>query len=94
MFKKYLIIFIDILLLMINWIISAISLFIDYTVKLWRNNIMRKIVIEFMIKIIKLFHSIRNYLEYVKNNVTFRILYKKVTLPMEVHYKELKRRNG
>jgi len=94
MFKRYLIIFINSLVWFVNEIILAIGFFMNYTMKLWKNNIMRKFVLKLMEKITHGFHCIKKYLEYVMDNITFRILYDRITLPMEIYYKDLKKRHG
>jgi len=94
MFKRYLIRFINSLVWFVNEIILAIGFFMNYTMKLWKNNIMRKFVLKLMEKITHRFHYIKKYLEYVMDNITFRILYDRITLPMEIYYKDLKKRHG
>jgi len=58
------------------------------------NNIMRKFALKLIEKFTHGFHCIKKYLEYVMDNITFRILYDRITLPIKIYYKDLKKRHG
>ncbi len=94
MLKKFIILIVDFLIEIVNYVLFIINLFISCSAKLWKNNIVRKFVLKIIDGIILRFHYFKNYLEYIKNSITFRIIYKRVTFPMKTYYKKLKKRNN
>jgi len=91
MFRKCLLFLIDSILWFVNRTISSIGIFVEYSVRIWQNNVMRRWVIKLMQVLVQIFRYIGNYLETVEDSITFRILYKKTTRPMKEYYRELKR---
>ncbi len=71
-------------------VISLSGLFLSFSLKAWKNSPVKKLIFKLIDVVLRLFSKLRGYLEYIKDSITFRILYKKVTMPMDIYYRELK----
>ena len=91
MFRKCLLFLIDSVLWLTKLVVSSINQFADYSVRIWRNNVMRVWVLKLVHWVLRIFRFIINYLEAIGDSITFRIIYKKTTRPMKEYYRELKR---
>lgn len=92
MIRNFILFLIDSVIVLIDGTITGIIMLKDYSVKVWKNNAMRKWVWELMDLIDVIFHRFENYLEELKTTVQYRILYEKITQPMKDHYRELKKK--
>ena len=93
MIKNFLLLMIDSFVVVIDITISGIGMLKDYGVRVWKNNVMKRWVLEFMDNIGVLFRHIGNYLGELENIIQFKILYDKTTKPMKDYYKKLKKKH-
>ena len=64
------------LLWLIERIISLIGVFLSFSLKAWKNSFVKKLIFKLIDVVLRVFSKLRGYLEYIKDSITFRILYK------------------
>ena len=92
MIRNLILLLIEIIIVVVDSIITGIIFIKGYVVKVWKNYIIREWVWKFMDLFDMLFSHIENYLEQLKEVLQFRIFYEKTTKPMNEYYRELKNR--
>lgn|GEM_PF-1325484 len=92
MFRSFLLLVIDGVIVIVEWSVAIIVLVRDYGVRVWQNNVMRKWVFEIMDYVDAQFHRFVAYLKEIETLLQCRIVYAKITKPMKLRYRELSRR--
>ena len=92
MFRSFLLLVIDGVIVVIEWSVAGIVLVRDYGVRVWQNNVMRKWVFEIMDYVDARFHRFVAYLKEIETLLQCRIVYAKTTKPMKLRYREISRR--
>jgi hypothetical protein len=92
MLTNFILLLIGTVIMLINGLIDAMVSIKSYGVRVWKNNVMRKWVLDFMDLMDVLFRRFENYLEELVSIIQFRVMYDKITGPMMDHYRELKKR--
>ncbi len=81
---------INLFLVLIDGITSTIMLLCRYSLRVWRNNVLRNFVFNVIRYIDDVSFRLKNYLEEIRVVLKYRIQYESVTRPMKVHYREIK----
>lgn len=92
MFRRFLLLAIEGVIVIVEWSVAGIVLVRDYGIRVWQNNVMRKWVFEIMDHVDARFHRFVAYLKEIETLLQCRIVYAKITKPMKFHYRELSRR--
>ncbi|MCK4924804.1 MAG: hypothetical protein KAS61_07505 [Spirochaetes bacterium] len=92
MFRRFLLLAIEGVIVIVEWSVAGIMLVRDYGIRVWQNNVMRKWVFEIMDHVDARFHRFVAYLKEIETLLQCRIVYAKITKPMKFHYRELSRR--
>jgi hypothetical protein len=92
MFTNLILLLIGTVIVLVNGVIDAMVSVKSYGVRIWKNNVMRKWVLDFMDLMDVLFRRFENYLEELISIIQFRIMYEKISGPMMNYYRELKKR--
>jgi hypothetical protein len=80
---------IKVVLVIIEWSVKIIVHTKDYGVRVWENNVMRKLAFETLALTLAQFSSFVSYLKEIEMHLRCRIAYTKITKPMKLHYREL-----
>jgi len=91
-FRRFLLLAIEGVIVIVEWSVAGIVLVRDYGIRVWQNNVMRKWVFEIMDHVDARFHRFVAYLKEIETLLQCRIVYAKITKPMKFHYRELSRR--
>ncbi len=91
MFTNFFLLLIDTVIVLVDCLIDAMVAIKSYGIRVWKNNVMRKWVLDFMDLMDILFRRFENYLEDLVSIIQFRIMYEKITGPMMDYYRELKK---
>jgi len=89
MFRSFLVLVIEGVILIVDWSVTIIVLIKDYGVRVWKNNVMRKWVFDILDFADARFRRFVSYLEEIKAFLQCRIAYAKITKPMKLRYKDL-----
>jgi len=91
MFRNILLLIIEFVVVTVEWSVGCILLVRDYSVRVWKNNAMRKWVLEALDLSVSRFRRFVSYLEEIEMHLRCRIAYTKITKPMKYQYRELSR---
>lgn len=91
MFRNLLLLIIELVVVTVEWSIGCIVHIRDYSVSVWKNNAMRKWVLETLDNSVAQFRRVVLYLEEIEMYLQCRIAYAKITKPMKYHYRQLSR---
>ncbi|MBA7713863.1 hypothetical protein ES703_122873 [subsurface metagenome] len=92
MFRKGILIFTDIIVIVVESSAILVSRFKNYVLQVWNKNVNRKWVFKCMDVIDIGNCRIKKYLEGVRVILKYRIYYENVTKPMKYYYKELRKK--
>ncbi len=92
MFRSFLLLIIECVVVTVEWSVGCIVLVRDYGIRVWKNNAMRKWVLETLDFSVARFRRFVSYLEEIEMHLRCRIAYAKITKPMKYQYRELSRR--
>jgi hypothetical protein len=91
-FRSFLLIVIEGVIVIVEWSVAGIVIVRDYGVRVWKNNVMRKWVFEIMDLADARFRRFVSYLEEIETFLQCRIVYAKITEPMKLRYRELSKK--
>jgi hypothetical protein len=91
MFRNLLLLIIELVVVTVEWSMSCIVRLRDYGVRVWKNNAMRKWVLEALDNSVAQFRRVVLYLEEIEMYLQCRIAYAKITKPMKYQYREISR---
>jgi hypothetical protein len=89
MFRKFLLLFIDCIIVLVEWVVELTLLIKDYGVRVWKNNGVRRWVFEVIDDVDDRFRSFVKYLEEIQLRLQCRIAYANIAKPMKHRYREL-----
>jgi len=89
MFRSFLLLVIEGVIVIVEWSVAIIVLIRDYGVRVWKNNSIRKWVFNILDLADARFHRFVSYLEEIEAFLQCRIAYANITKPMKLRYKEL-----
>jgi len=89
MFRSFLLLVIEGVIIIVEWSVTIIVLIRDYGVRVWKNNMMRKWVFDILDLADARFRRFVSYLEEIVAFLQCRIAYAKITKPMKLRYREL-----
>jgi hypothetical protein len=92
MFRSFLLLIIELVVVVVVWSMGCMMLVRDYGVRVWKNNAMRKWVLETLDLSVARFKHFVSYLEEIEMYLQCRIAYAKITKPMKYQYRVLTRR--
>lgn len=91
MFRSFLLLIIECVVVTVEWSVGCIVLVRDYSVRVWKNNAMRKWVLDTLDLFVARFRRVVSYLEEIEMHLQCRIAYAKITKPMKYQYRQLSR---
>ena len=91
MFRTALLLFIELIMMVVEWSVRCIVLVKGYGIRVWQNNAMRKWVFDTLDLSLARFRRFIGYLEEIEMLLQSRIAYAEITKPLKRHYRELRR---
>ncbi len=91
--KEMIFVIINLFMVIIDGLTSTIMLLCEYALRVWRNNVLRKFVFNFIRYIDDVSFRLKNYLEGIRAVLKYRMQYESVTRPMRDHYREIKNKS-
>lgn len=92
MLRKGILFFIDSIVFIVDGIVIGFIWLKNYILLVWRKNVFRRWLLNFIDLLDAGVCWLKNYLEELRVIIQYRIYYETITRPMKEHYKELRRK--
>jgi hypothetical protein len=89
--KHLILVMIDGVILVVDGILTVILSVKEFSVEVWKNNVIRRSIVDLIDQVDVIFCRFQEYLEKLKSILQYKILYEKLTKPMKDYYRKLKK---